>query len=97
MITPSFYEGFGLTALEAMACGTTPLVSRVASLPEIVGDVGLLIDPHDIGSIADALARVLTDSQWRERQEQAALRRAAGFRWSDTARIALDCYDRALS
>ena len=96
LITPSFYEGFGLTALEAMACGRTPIVSRVASLPEIVGDVGFLIDPHDIGSIADALARVLTDSQWRERQEQAALRRAAGFRWSDTARIALDCYDRAL-
>lgn len=97
LITPSFYEGFGLTALEAMACGTTPIVSRVASLPEIVGDVGLLIDPHDVGSIADALARVLSDSRWRERQEKAALRRAAGFRWSDTARVALDCYDRALS
>ena len=97
LITPSFYEGFGLTALEAMACGTTPIVSRVASLPEIVGDVGLLIDPHDIGSITAALARVLTDSQWRERQEQAALRRAAGFRWSDTARVALDCYERALN
>ncbi len=97
LLTPSFYEGFGLTALEAMACGTTPIVSRVASLPEIVGDVGMLIDPQDIGSIAEALARVLTDSQWRRRQEQAALRRAAAFRWSETARIALDCYDRALS
>ncbi len=97
LITPSFYEGFGLTALEAMACGTVPIVSRVASLPEIVGDVGLLIDPHDIGSITDGLARVLSDSGWRERQEQAALERAAGFRWSDTARIALDCYEMALS
>lgn len=97
LITPSFYEGFGLTALEAMACGRTPIVSRVASLPEIVGEVGLQIDPHDISSIAAALARVLTDSQWRERQEQAALRRAAGFRWSETARVALDCYERALT
>jgi len=96
LLTPSFYEGFGLTALEAMACGTMPIVSRVASLPEIVGDVGLLIDPQDIGSIAEALARVLTDSHWRGRQEQAALQRAAEFRWNDTARIALDCYDRAL-
>ena len=96
LITPSFYEGFGLTALEAMACGTMPIVSRVASLPEIVGDVGLLIDPHDIGSIAGALARALTDSHWRESQEKAALRRAAGFRWSDTARIALAGYERAL-
>ncbi|MYD11082.1 MAG: glycosyltransferase family 4 protein [Chloroflexi bacterium] len=97
LITPSFYEGFGLTALEAMACGTTPIVSRVASLPEIVGDVGLLVDPHDIGSMVEALARALTDSQWRQRQEQAALRRAAGFRWSDTARVALDGYERALN
>ena len=97
LISPSFYEGFGLPALEAMACGTMPIVSRVASLPEIVGDVGLLIDPHDISSIAEALARALTDSHWRERQEQAALRRAAGFRWSDTARVALDCYERVLS
>ena len=97
LITPSFYEGFGLTALEAMACGTTPIVSCVASLPEIVGEVGLLINPHDIGSITDALARALTDSHWREQQEAAALQRAAGFRWSDTARIVLDCYDRVLS
>lgn len=97
LISTSFYEGFGLTALEAMACGTPPIVSCVASFPEIVGDVGLLVDPHDIGSIAEALARALTDSQWRERQEQEALRRAAGFRWRDTARVALDGYDRALS
>ena len=49
LVTPSFYEGFGLPALEAMACGTAPIVSRVSSLPEIVGDVGTLIDPHDRG------------------------------------------------
>ena len=54
VLAPSFYEGFGLTALEAMACGTVPIVSDAASLPEIVGDVGLLIDPHDIDSIGGA-------------------------------------------
>lgn len=96
LIAPSFYEGFGLTALEAMACGTAPIVSRVSSLPEIVGDVGALIDPHDIGSIAAALSRALSDSHWREQQEAAALRQAARFRWSDTARIVLECYERAL-
>ena len=80
LITPSFYEGFGLTALEAMACGTVPIVSRVASLPEIVGDVGLLIDPQDIGSIVEALIRALTDSDWREQEEDAGRQRAAEFR-----------------
>ncbi len=97
LISPSYYEGFGLPALEAMACGAVPIVSRVASLPEIVGDVGLLVDPNDVGSISEALAHALTDSQWSERQKEAALRRAAEFRWSDTARIALDCYQRVLS
>ncbi len=97
LITPSFYEGFGMPALEAMACGTIPIVSRVASLPEIVGDVGLLIDPHEISTISAALKRSLTDSLWREQQSAAALKRAAEFRWSDTARIVLDCYDKVLS
>ena len=97
LITPSYFEGFGLPALEAMACGTVPIVSRVASLPEIVGDVGLLIDPHDIATISTALKRTLTDSHWREQQSAAALRRAARFRWSDTARIVLDCYDKVLN
>ncbi|MCY4060799.1 MAG: glycosyltransferase family 1 protein [Chloroflexi bacterium] len=97
MVTPSFYEGFGLTALEAMACGTAPIVSCVASLPEIVGDVGLLIDPHDTATITQALKTALTDDRWREAQSQAALRRAAGFRWIDTGRCVLECYDAALS
>ena len=93
LVTPSFFEGFGLTALEAMACGTVPIVSRVASLPEIVGDVGLLIDPHDTATITEALKTALTDSSWREEQSAAALRRAASFRWNDTARCVLDCYN----
>ncbi len=97
LVSPSFYEGFGLTALEAMACGTVPIVSRVASLPEIVGDVGLFIDPHDRATIAAALKLALTDSEWREAQSVAARQRAAGFRWNDTARCVLDCYRSLLS
>lgn len=97
LVTPSFYEGFGLTALEAMACGTAPVVSCVASLPEIVGDVGLLIDPHDTATISQALKTVLTEDCWREAQSEAALRRAAGFSWIETGRRALECYDAALS
>lgn len=97
LVTPSFYEGFGLTALEAMACGTTPIVSRVASLPEIVGDVGLLIDPYDRATIAEALKTALIDDSWREAQSAAGRRRAAKFRWIDTARCVLDCYDAVLN
>ncbi|NJO83523.1 MAG: glycosyltransferase family 4 protein, partial [Blastochloris sp.] len=59
LVLPSFYEGFGLPALEAMACGTVPIVSDRASLPEVVGDVGLQIDPDDPASLLAAMARVL--------------------------------------
>ena len=97
LLTPSFYEGFGLPALEAMACGTVPIVSRVASLPEIVGDVGLLVDPHDSATLSAAMKKALTDSEWRAQQSSAALKRAAGFRWIDTARSVLDCYDAVLN
>ena len=96
LVTPSFFEGFGLPALEAMACGTAPIVSRVSSLPEIVDDVGALIDPHDPVSITAALKLALTDSSWREAQSAAGRRRAADFRWIDTARGVLECYDAAL-
>lgn len=96
LITPSFYEGFGLPALEAMACGTVPIVSDLSSLPEITGDVGLLIDPHDLSTITDAIIKVLTDSQWCEEQSIAGIKRAKTFRWEDTARIVQSTYNKVL-
>lgn len=92
LVTPSFYEGFGFPPLEAMACGTVPIVSNRSSLPEVVGDVGLQIDPDDPSALADALHRVLTDSAWRERMRRSGLARAATFTWERTARIALAVY-----
>ena len=92
LIMPSFYEGFGLPPLEAMACGTLPIVSNRSSLPEVVGEVGALIEPEDPQSIAAAMARALEDTAWRDSQGAAGIARAAGFRWEDAARIALATY-----
>lgn len=96
IILPSFHEGFGLTALEAMACGAVPIVSQVGALQEIVGDVGALVDPHDHSTIASAMKRALSDSNWLVSQSQRALQRASQFSWRKSARIALDCYDALL-
>lgn len=95
LILPSHYEGFGLPALEAMACGTPPIVSNVAALPEIVGDVGILVDPHDTATISQAMQRVLVDSAWREAQSAAGIQRAKQFSWRAAAQSVRDVY-RAL-
>jgi glycosyltransferase involved in cell wall biosynthesis len=94
LITPSFYEGFGLPALEAMACGTLPIVSNRSSLPEVVGDVGLQIDPDHLDTLTAAMQRVLTDTAWREQMRAAGLKRAAAFTWENTAKIALATYQK---
>lgn len=92
LAAPSHYEGFGLTALEAMACGTPPVVSNRSSLPEVVADAGLLVDPDNPASIADGLARILYDDSLRSELSARGLARAAELSWHNTARIALDTY-----
>lgn len=92
LVSPSFYEGFGMPALEAMACGTVPIVSNRSSLPEVVGDVGLLIDPDDPNSIANALGKVFTEDGWRIAQQGAGISRAHQFTWERSAEIALHAY-----
>jgi glycosyltransferase involved in cell wall biosynthesis len=92
LVVPSFYEGFGLTALEGMSCGTVPVVSNRSSLPEVVGDVGLQISPDDPAALADAIEQALTDDLWRSRMKQAGLERAKQFTWEKTASIVLSVY-----
>lgn len=93
LVTPSYYEGFGFPALEAMACGTVPLVSNRSSLPEVVGDVGLRIEPDDAEAWAVGMKQALTDIEWRDKMRQAGLERAKNFTWNQTASIVQSVYE----
>ena len=91
-VLPSFYEGFGLPPLEAMACGTPVIVSNVSSLPEVVGDAGMLVAPEDVEGLTVAMWRVLTDDNLRKEMRAKGLKRAATFSWERAARETLDVY-----
>src|SRR6185503_9786068 len=79
LVYPSRYEGFGLPVLEAMACGTPVIASRAASIPEVLGDAGVLLDPDDEPGWADAIATVLNDEWQKGRMRKAGLTRAKEF------------------
>jgi glycosyltransferase involved in cell wall biosynthesis len=89
---PSLYEGFGLPPLEAMACGTPVVTSNVTSLPEVVADAALAVDPTDEAALSEALLQGLTDEALRTRLRAAGFERAAGFSWERTAELTLEVY-----
>ena len=82
---PSVYEGFGLPPLEAMACGTPVLTGNLTSLPEVVEDAGLMVNPHDVQEIARVLLRLITDDALRLDLTQRGLKQAAKFSWEKAA------------
>jgi len=97
LVYPSLYEGFGLPPLEAMACGTPVVTSTVSSLPEVVGQAGLMVDPFDTEALATAMDQVLTDRDLREKMQIAGLEQARTFSWPETARRTAASYRRALT
>ncbi len=89
---PSLYEGFGLPLLEAMACGTPVVASRASSLPEVVGDAGLLVDPSSSDELSAALRQILEDDDQRAALAAAGLARAQTFSWRRTAAETIQVY-----
>jgi len=95
-VFPSLYEGFGLPPLEAMACGTPVVCSDAGSLPEVVGDAAVMVDPKDTEALAEAMYRVLADRELREELRQKGLARARQFTWEKAARETVAVYRKVL-
>lgn len=95
-VFPSLYEGFGLPPLEAMACGTPVIASNRSSLPEVVGQGGVLVEPTDVEALAGAMEALLTDDALRAELQQKALAQAAKFSWQQTALETLAVYRKVI-
>lgn len=91
---PSFFEGFGVPPIEAMACGAPVITSNTSSLPEVVGDAALTIDPHNIDELAAAMTRLLSDEPLREELRQKGYQRAQEYTWPKAATKMLDIYQK---
>jgi len=96
-IYPSYYEGFGLPPLEAMRCGTPVITSNSSSLPEVVGDAALLVDPRDETAIADRILRIYQSPKLRQTLTEKSLQQSQKFSWERCAQATVDVYHQALN
>ncbi|MGF1523908.1 MAG: glycosyltransferase family 4 protein [Leptolyngbyaceae cyanobacterium] len=97
LVAPSTYEGFGLTVLEAMACGTAVVTSNVTSLPEVAGDAALFVDPMDKDAIVEAILKLHTNLSLRDQLIQKGLERVKAFTWERTAEQVVKVYEEVLA
>jgi glycosyltransferase involved in cell wall biosynthesis len=95
-VFPSLYEGFGLPPLEAMACGTPVITSNRASLPEAVGDAGIMVDPDDIEGLAKAMVKLTTDEELRQTMIKRGLERVKLFSPEKAAAATIEVYREVL-
>ncbi|MCQ9205354.1 MAG: glycosyltransferase family 4 protein [Omnitrophica bacterium] len=95
LVHPSLYEGFGFPPLEAMACGVPVVASDVSSIPEVVGDAAILIDPYNTEDLAQVIIKVIDDSSLRQELTKKGLQRAKDFSWERCARETLAVYQQA--
>lgn len=95
-IYPSFYEGFGLPVLEAMACGTPVITSNRSSLPEVVGGAGIMLDPGNEQAMADAISWLADDESLRKDLSRKGMKQASLFSWDKTAKETLSAYEYVL-
>jgi glycosyltransferase involved in cell wall biosynthesis len=93
-VYPSFFEGFGLPPLEAMKCGAPVIVGNKTSLPEVVGNAGLTVDPFDVSAIAAAIENLINDSVLRRELSVKGRERAELFDWRETAKQTLKIYEQ---
>lgn len=94
LVAPSLYEGFGITILEAMACGTPTITSNVSSLPEISGDAAILVDPHDLDAIATAILSLKASPLLRQELIQKGLEHVKAFTWQKSAENVAQVYEQ---
>ncbi|WP_308219121.1 glycosyltransferase family 4 protein [Methanoplanus endosymbiosus] len=96
-VYPSKYEGFGLPPLEAMACGCPVITSNISSLPEVVGNAGLQINPNNPALLAEAMSEILNDDNYRNDYALKGLERAKQFSWEKCAKETMNAYLETLN
>ncbi len=97
MVFPSLFEGFGIPLVESMACACPVVCSNVTTMPEVVGDAGVMFDPHSVEEMVEAIWLVWSDEGKRQQMGHLGLKRASMFNWSETARQTMAVYQKALS